>query len=239
MWAYHKGDPIKSKDGARIIGRRQGGWMPTPINLDIFKERRSRWGAQCGYSAKTAEFQATDIFYLASLERSTNRGSVIGGAFNKQGVMVHPQLKATKGHFQSYVATSIYSDFLNWIRTYRRKWEKDRPMFLRTDDESDGSNWEQQIEDPGGAHQETETALKQVCTKLSQTLYQGMRGLEADGRLKCKPVTDEEIKQTEMEMYELLEQGVPLAEVVKKLDLPDQVRRAVLKSIADLRPRAA
>ncbi len=58
-----------------------------------------------------------------------------------------------------------------------------------------------------------------------------MKGADA---LKCKPVA-----QTEMQMYELLEQGVPLPEALRKLDVPERVRRAVLKSVADYRSRAA
>lgn len=228
MWAFHKGDPIKV-DG-RVVGRRQGGWMPTPINLDEFKGKRSRWGGQCGYSAKSAMFTTLDIARLATMERLMKNGCVMG-PFARQGVMVHPLLKPTKGHWRSYVATSIYSDFLNWCRTYRRKWSKDRPMYHRDTEDGEDMDWESKLEDPSGVHQENEALAKQAFTRLSETLYEGMR--EFGVTFKCKP-----IEQTEMQMFSLLERGVPLPEVVRQLDLPDQVRRAVLCSVADLRDEA-
>jgi hypothetical protein len=233
MGAFHKGVAVRSTDGTgRVVARRLGGWMPTPINLQDFAVKRSRWGSQSGFTAKTAIFNLLDIAKLASMERLLANGCVVG-PFAKQGVMNHPQLKPTKGHFQSYVATSVYSDFLNWCRTYRRKWSKDRPMYLRADEEGEEMSWEQQLEDPSGVHQENETLVKQAFTKLSEALYSGMREFDVS-KLKCKPV-----EETEMEMFTHLERGMPLPDVVRKLDLPDQVRRAVLRSVADLRSDAA
>lgn len=239
MWTYHAGDPIYSKDRTRIIGRRQGGWMPTPINSDEFRtriieqnEKRAAKGLapkvmpDCpGCQSKNAIFDIDDIITLSTDETLLKNGTV-RGAFAKQGPCVRPEMKATKAHFQAYLSKSIYSDFANWCRTYARKWSQDRPMYHREGDNND-ANWEADLIAPGGARQETQAVLREAVTKLSETLYENMKGADT---LKCKPVA-----QTEMQMYELLERGVPLPEVLRKLDVPERVRRAVLKSIVDIR----
>lgn len=245
QWAYHTGDPIKSRhDPDRIIGRRRGGWMPTPLNSDDFRLKLEAKNARLiargevpkpippcpGNQSKKALYEVDDIITLATMERQLNNGSVVG-AFSKQGPMVHPQMKVTKAHFQSYLARSIYTDWANWCRTYKRKWEKDRPRYERETDDPDAPTWEQSLVDPRGARQETQTVVTEACERLSRTLHESMRGVDPR---KCKPV-----EQTEMEMFELLECGVPLPDVVKRLSVPKRVRQNILKSIADIRVRAA
>jgi hypothetical protein len=245
MWRWHVGTPIRSKHDGRIIGRRQGGWMPTPINANEFIERSRERNAKInpkriakglppleetnGLRSKNALYDIDDVMTLLTMEQPLANGRV-ACPFRKQGPMEQPiEVKATKAHFQAYLSKSVYSDWCNWCRTYKRKWEKDGPMYLRTDEEHDDSNWESNLEDPTGMQQETRAVLKQAYTRLSETLYEGMKGVP-----KCKPVA-----QTEMQMFELLERGMPLPEVVKKLDVPDRVRRNIIKSIADIRVRAA
>ncbi len=228
MWAYHKGDPVIRGTGKnrRIICRRLGGWMPTPVNLDDFHAKGLK-----GYTAKTALFETDDIARLMMMERELKNGDVVG-PFNKRvsvPQITKLKLKATKGHFQSYLARTIYTNFLNWCRTYRRKWALDQPRKLPTDTEHEEHDWEVNIPDPSGTRQETVAVLKQAYTRLSETLYESMEGVES-----CKPVA-----QYEIQMFDLLEQGITLPEVVKQLEVPDHVRRAVLRSVADLRTRAA
>ncbi len=247
MWSYHIGVPIRSKHvPGRIIGRKIRGWMPTPINSDDLREKsRMRYAKQNaklaaegkplretnGSQSIEAKYDVEDIAQLMSLEEQLNNGGVLG-PFRKQGPIENP-LKPTKSHFQAYLSRSIYSDWANWCRTYKRKWSQDRPMFLRTDDEHDESNWESNLVDPGGTRQETRAMLKECMGILSETLYRSMRDMPSDG-LKCKPVA-----QTEIKMYGLLEQGVPLQEALKKCDIPEKIRRNILKSISDIRVRAA
>jgi hypothetical protein len=221
MWAYHMGDPVVRN--GQVICRRMGGWMPTPINIEEFEKR-----GQKGYSAKTARFDSDDIGRLMGLERMLKNGS-IRGPFSKY--ISDPQfieLKATKGHFQSYVAKAIWSNFLNWCRTFRRKWALDQPKKLPTDQDNDEHNWESNIPDPRGTRQETVAVVRQALSRLSEALYESM-----DGVPSCKPVA-----QYEMQMYELLEQGVQLNEVVNRLEVPDKTKRAILRSVMDIRPRA-
>ena len=238
MWRFHTGVPIYSKfEPKRIIGRRIRGWMPTPINADEFTaECQKRNEALVaagkepqpvtnGHRSRKAIFQTEDIVKLLEMMDEDE------APFAKQGAIQPPQVKATKAHFQAYLSKSVFSDFANWCRTYARKWSQDRPMYHREGDDNDDANWQDKLIAPGGARQETQAVLKQACVRLSQTLYENMKGADT---LKCKPV-----EQTEMQMYELLEQGVPLPETLRKLDVPERVRRAVLKSVADFRGRAA
>jgi hypothetical protein len=243
MWRFHVGVPIKSKyDPKRIIGRRQRGWMPTPINADGFllksRERNAKRVARGeqpepetkGHRSVNALFDIDDIVTLSVMENLTKKG-MVSGPFRKKGEAQFPQMKATKSHFQAYLSKSVYSDWCNWCRTYKRKWSQDRPMFLRADDEQDDSNWETKLVDPSGMKQETEVGLKEAVYLLSETFNEEMREVDP---LQCKPVA-----QTEMQMFELLQRGVPLPEALKKLEIPEKVRRAVLKTVFDIRSHAA
>lgn len=218
------------KEQRVIIARHQGPWAPTPINAGEFEQGGKSNTA--GYAALTAMFDTEDIIILRSMETMRDDGSLIL-PFKKMRPVDEESIsvKATKAHFMAYLSKSIYSDFLNWCRTYRRKWSQDKPMYLRPDNEED-ADWERNLVDPAGAKQETQTIISQACTLISKTFRKGMA--EEGPGLKCKPV-----EQTEMEMFELLEQGVPLQEVVKKLQIPDRVRRNILRSIADIRPGQA
>lgn len=253
MWRWHVGTPIRSKhDPKLIIGRRQGGWMPTPVNADEFRlASRQRnavrnanriakglppldLGDTIGSRSTKALYTIEDVVALLSEEKLSLNGNVRGPfRINRptEAAEVPATMKVTRAHFQAYLSRSIYSDWCNWCRTYKRKWEKDRPMFLRQDEEHDDSSWESELRDPRGAAQETQVVLKEAVERLSLTLRESMIGLDCEKR---KPLA-----QTEMQMFELLEQGVPLPEAMKKLDVPERVRRAVLKSISDIRVRAA
>lgn len=243
MGSYHIGIPIRSKhDPKVIIGRKQRGWMPTPINAAEFEAECHKHNAALvargkdarpvtnGSQRRDAIYDIDDIITLSTMEVLLPNGTV-RGPFVKQGPMQHPEIKATKAHFQAYLAKSIFSDFANWCRTYKRKWSQDRPMFHREGDDNNDADWEQKLVDPGGASQETRAVLKEAVIRISQTLHENMKGADT---LQCKPV-----EQLEMQMYELLEQSVPLPEVMRKLQVPERVRRAVLKSVADFRSRAA
>ena len=243
MQAHHIGTPIKSKRGGGIIGRRKGPWAPTPINADTFQveenERVARAAARGEdarpqlaprFTSPEAEFDTEDIMILATMEKQLPDGTV-EGPFRDMNPREMIPVQATKAHFQAYLSKSIWSDFSNWCRTFRRKFAQDKPMYIRPDNEED-ADWERNLVDPSGAKQETQTIIRQACTVLSRTLHRGMQELGSNS--KCKPV-----EQTEMQMFELLEQGVPLPEVVKKLEIPDHVRRMVLRSIADIRTNAA
>jgi DNA-directed RNA polymerase specialized sigma24 family protein len=224
MWAYHVGDPV-IRNG-RMVCRKQGGWMPTPINAEIFLKKTN--GKSNGYSSKNAIFASEDIMKLASDEHELKNGGV-RGPFAKQGPLNLPQLKATKGHFQAYLARTIHSNFANWCRTDERKYSKDRPMFLRTDEEGEESNWEANLADPRSSGQETTAMVSEACKRLSTTLYSAMEGVPS-----CKPV-----EEHETEMFELLEDGYTLPEVVRKMDIPEKAKKAILRSVADLRSHAA
>lgn len=226
MWAWHKGDPVYSTIGGKqvMICRRSGGWMPTPINIGDFEAK-----GQKGYSSKNALFDSDDIGKLMSMETQMKNGA-IRGPFAKQGELTLPQLKATKGHFQSYLAHAIHSNFANWCRTDKRKYSQDRPMRLHTDSDHEDHAWEANLADPNGARQETMAAFKEAVQKLSTTLHSAMEGVPS-----CKPVSEHET-----EMFALLEEGYTLPEVVKKMEVPDKVRRSILRSVAELgRSRAA
>lgn len=251
MSHWHTGRLIYGKarpgEKARAIGRRQGAWMPTPINADELRvlgiqeneQKNARRVAQglppkeyavtCGYARANALYDIEDLTNLASMEIQHADGTC-EGPFRRQMPAENVQLKATKAHFQAYLSKSIYSDFANWCRTYKRKWAQDRPRFERDSDEPEAESWEDKLRDhsdPQGIRQETRAALKECIQVLSETLHQSMKGPDT---LKCKPV-----EQTEIQMFDLLEQGVPLPETLRKLDVPERVRRNILKSVAEIR----
>jgi hypothetical protein len=221
MWAFHKQDPVYDKTGVEI-GRRQGHWMPTPINLAEFQARGLK-----GYSAKTALFDFEDILKLASDEKVLKNGNV-RGAFAKSGPIQLEGPKATKSHFQAYLARAIHNTFANWCRTTERR-HKERPadMFSQFRPQvDDPTPWESRLEDTGAPCQETLAALHEAKARISSSLVRGMRDVPS-----CKPVEDHE-----GELFTMLEEGYTLQEVVKRLDIPDRVRRAVLNSVAPSRP---
>jgi hypothetical protein len=238
MWRFHTGIPIRSKhDRSVVIGRYQHGWMPTPINAGEFEDACVQRNAKLLAAGKSPKAITNGlrsrhaIFAISDIERLVEMMKKGEGPFKKTGPIQPPIIKATKAHFQAYLSKSIYSDFANWCRTYVRKWSQDRPMYIRDGADESEENWEQKLEDPGGARQETSAVLKEAVTRISHTLHESMRGVDT---LQCKPVA-----QTEMQLFELLEQSVPLPEALRKLDVPERVRRAVLKSVADYRSRAA
>lgn len=226
MWAFHMGDPIYNKDKIEVR-RRRGHWMPTPLNAEAFLAKSG--GKSNGYSAKTAILDTDDLILLTVNEKLMKNGSV-RGPFFKQGPLNVPGIKVTKGHFSSYLAKCVHNNFMNWLRTKARK-HQERPHDTFAEFRGYGDNpvaWEATIEDPHGARQEARTACSEALRKLSESLHQSMEGVPS-----CKPVAEHET-----EMFDLLEQGIPLQDVMRKLDLPDRVRRAVLNSIKDRRPQA-
>jgi hypothetical protein len=243
---FHVGTPVRAKyDPNIIICHRQGQWMPTPINDGAFllssrkrNAERVKRGLEPlpetnGNQSMEALYNCEDIIVLRTMETMRADGTVEGPFKNQHPSDVIARVKPTKAHFQSYLAKSIYSDWANWCRTFKRKWSQDRPLYHRPENEED-AEWEANLEDPRGMRQETQTLLKEAYTLLSDSLHRGWEETDESERRDCKPV-----EQTEMQMFALLEDGVSLPEAVKKLKIPERVRQAVLDSISDLRERAA
>jgi hypothetical protein len=233
QWAYHCGEAIKShRDPNRIIGYRLGHWMPLPNDWKECESRARRTNGlliEKGYAPRLVSYgcHRPDAMYLSDeIVRLSKMGFFENPAESKL-----PEVKPTKAHFQAYLSKSVFSDFSNWCRTYARKWSQDRPMYIRDGADESEANWENELVDPTGTFQETRALAKECVTRLSKTLHESMQGTDV---VQCKPV-----EQTEIQMYALLERGVPLSETVRKLDIPDRVRRSLLKSIADFRTRAA
>lgn len=217
MWAYHKGDPVFDKTTGKEVSRRHGHWMPTPINLAEFEAK-----GQKGYSAKSALFDTLDIGKLASDERTLKNGSV-RGPFRLHGEIRMPEAKATKQHFQSYLAVAVKNHFANFCRTQQRKHKERAPDALpgHRPPVDDSISWEATLEDPKERHQETIAALHEAKQRLSTSLHDGMRNIPS-----CKPV-----EEHEMQMFELLEDGFTLGETVRKMDIPKSVQQLVLRSV--------
>jgi len=215
MWAWHMGDPVRN-DAGQIVCRRPGGWMPTPINVQGQFKRG-------GLYSKSALFDSSDIMHLASMERPSLNGTVRGPFLLQASSLQVPKLEATKKHFMAYLKNAIYSNFLNWCRTYRRHYALDRPMELDDRDDDKGRpSWEQNLVDPSTRNQETLATVREAVQRLSTTLYQAMKNVPT-----CKPVSE-----LEAAMLNMLASGQALPDVVKKLDVPDSVRRAILLSVA-------
>ena len=245
MHKYHQGTPIRVKtafDSNFIVCRVQGTWMPTPVNWDDIQEEakgraeRRAQGKPLGRKTRRLEpvYLLTDIMELASDEFRGKDGFIRYVAFPNQipkpsEAVEGLHIKPTKAHFISYLSKSIYSDFLNWCRTYRRKWSQDQPMTFRDDNDTD-CEWEHNLEDPRGAQQETKVIVHQATTRISEILHRGMQR---------ETSLDQPVQQTEMQLRELLEQGVPLPDALQRLKVPERVRRAVLRSIEDFRVNAA
>lgn len=216
MWAYHKQDPIYDKNGVEI-GRRQGHWMPTPLNLAEFLARNLK-----GYSAKSAIFDFEDILRLASEERVMKDGSV-RGSFAKSGPIELDGPKASKGHFQGYLARAIHNNFANWCRTIKRR-HQERPAdtFFSERMIEDPTPWESRLPDEFAAGQDTLVALHEAKSKISSSLAKSMQGITS-----CKPVEDHE-----GDLFHFLENGYTLRESVEKMDIPDRVRSSILRAVA-------
>ena len=223
MYNYHIGDIERAADGS-IMRRRKGGWMPTPVNKETYKPAKIQveTGAPAGYSSRKALFDTADIMMLAASEDLT-KGGRLRGPFSKQGPQELPTLKATKGHFQAYVSKAIYRSVLNWCRTWRRKFAQDQPMYQSQEGgEYDTSEWDRLADD--GAAPDVEATVNEAVSRLKASLRAAMPEEDAG-----------KVEKAETMMLDLLQQGVPLPEVVKKMDVPDPVRRAVLRAVAEMR----
>ncbi len=225
MWAFHKGDPIIK--GGRVVGRRQGHWMPTPINLAEFEAK-----GQAGYSAKTALFDFDDIFRLSHEERVLKSGRTVP-MFSKQGPIMLPKNKATEMHFKAYLSRAIRNHILNWCRTQRRKHQERAydtfTQFAAFGREDASQSWESSLEDPHGARQDAIVEVEEMTTKLSAKLREVLVGVPT-----CKPV-----EEHEAEMYDLLKDGYTLSDALRKMDLPKNAQKAMLRMVAVAREMRA
>jgi hypothetical protein len=240
MRKYHRGTPVRAGNEFNprfIVCQIQGAWMPTPYNIDELREvvrekieRRAK-GKPIG-RLKHVEpiFDINDVQSLTVDEVLGKDGRIRCMTFRKRAPQSLESLhiKPTKAHFISYLSKSIYSDFLNWCRTYRRKWAQDQPMAFREDNEED-REWEANLEDPFGMRQEAKTMAQQAITRISEVLHKKMR----------RGPSGQPIQQTEMRLFELLKQGVLMPDALHRIKIPEYVRREVLRSIEDIRGQAA
>jgi len=206
MWAYHN------------KGRKNAHWMPTPINQADFEARSG--GKQKGFTAPTAIFDFDDVAQLVE-HVSGVCGENDKPWFKSTGV-VWPQVKATKGHFQSYLARAIHNHFANYCRTNVRKHkERTADTFACFQNLEDPAHWEHTIVDPAAGRQEVLSTLQQVTRRIHNVLVKELEGVEG-----CKPINDHEI-----ELFDRLEEGYTLVEAVRKLDLPPRCKRQIERAM--------
>ena len=206
----------------------RGHWMPTPINLPEFEAQGKK-----GFYSKEALYDTDDILKLAEEEADADGNAV--SVFPSRGPLHWPTSKVTPAHFRNYLAMAVRRHFLNFVRSQKRR-HKERlgdvfHEFRKYGDDADNQvSWEQTLGVSAiavGARvvdQETGdtlVALAEATNKLKLSLRSSMKGVES-----CKPV-----EQHEAEMFELLDRGIRLSSVVKKMDIPSSVRRAVLRSV--------
>jgi len=235
MGSYHVGE-ARGTDQYGNVRRRQGRWMPTPINLAEFEAR-----GLPGYSAKSALFAFDDIVRLSVDEVRLNNGKIrrpfrvmgrdidsegrVVGETRPEGLIKFPDVHVTKAQFRNYLATAVLNHYANFCRTAERR-HKERPVtlpaFLREDD---APSWESTLPDQQ-AGADTMLALAEARQMLSATLHECL-----DGVPSCKPVAEHET-----EVFSMLENGSSLMQALRDSNLPPKVRNAVLDTI---RPLAA
>lgn len=232
----------------------RGHWMPTPINLPEFEAQGKK-----GLYSKKALYDTDDILKLAEEEADADGNAV--SVFTGRGPLQWPASKVTPAHFRNYLAMAVRRHFINYCRTKSRRHKErlgDTFREFRAFDDGTHREWDQnllttnslpavwskkeqkehkrkaQAGEPSNfitvrgnatvvlvSSAETLVALSEATGKLSASLRTSMAGVES-----CKPV-----EEHEAEMFELLGQGIRLASVVKRLDIPTFARRAVLRSV--------
>jgi hypothetical protein len=237
MWAHHKGDPLTYAEDGKILSRRQGRWMPTPINLAEFQAR-----GLVGFTSKSALFDFSDIVRLSIDERRTKSGELRGAfrlrgrkissqgqvlsADRPEGLIKFPDIHITKAQFRNYLSRAILNHYANFCRTAERR-HKERPYIppgYATEDDS--QSWESTLPDLQQCSADTVLALAEARQVLSDTLHECL-----DGVVSCKPVAEHEI-----EVFAMLENGSSLMQALRDTNLPPKVQNAVLDTI---RPWAA
>jgi hypothetical protein len=235
MWSYHKGDPLTYDKNGAILSRRQGRWMPTPINLAEFQAR-----GLAGYSAKSALFAFSDIIQL-SLDEKRFKSGKLRGAFRlmgrevdplgqvlgddrPEGLIKLPDIHVTKAQFRNYLTMAVLNHYANFCRTAERR-HKERPYtppaYLSEDD---APSWEATLPDLQSSDADTVLALSEARQMLSTTLHECL-----DGIVSCKPVAEHE-----SEVFSMLENGSTLMQALRDTNLPPKVRNAVLDTIRPL-----
>lgn len=234
MWAYHKGDPRTYDANGGVLDRRQGRWMPTPINLAEFQAQ-----GLAGYSAKTALFAFDDIIRLAADERRFKNGKIQGafrlmgreidlagqilGETRVEGNIKLPEVHITRTQFRNYLTRSILNHYANFCRTAERR-HKERPFTPPASWDEDSPSWEATVEDKHSADAHLKLTLVEARKILSDTLHECMDGVES-----CKP-----IEKHESEVFEMLENGASLMQALRESEIPPRVRTAVLDTIRPL-----
>jgi DNA-directed RNA polymerase specialized sigma24 family protein len=232
MWAYHKGQPRKNKDGTRKRCRRKKGrWMPTPINLAEFQAQ-----GLAGYATKTALFAFEDVIQL-TLEKRTKSGKtrrafrvmgrdvrngVVVGESRPEGFLKFPKARVTRLQFQNYLIMSVLNHYANFCRTQDRR-HKERPYTPPAHMEGEGIIWESTLPDKKPSA-DTMVALGEARRMLSETLHEC-----ADGVKCCKP-----IKEHESEVFTSLENGATLMQALKSSSLPPKVCKSVVDTVRPL-----
>lgn len=232
-------------NGERKLGRQ---WMPTPINMLEFEAQGKK-----GYFSAEALFDTQDIVKLADEYADANGYAM--SVFPNRGELNWPASKASPAHFRNYLAQAVRNHYNNWCRTQARR-NKETPGSALVGEE--GVQWDQNLqtmqtqpsrwskeerEDHKArkkagklprqymavrdspavvtANSEILVALAEAKEKIKTTLYQGMEGVDS-----CKPIEDHEA-----EMFQGLADGRTLEQVVKRMQIPKQVKRAVLRSV--------
>jgi len=232
MGAYHKG-LIKYDKNGREIGRKQGRWMPTPINLAEFEAE-----GLLGYSSKKALFVFGDIILLSydvhycangSIRKAFRvmgqdvRDGIVYGPTRSEGCAKLPEIKVTKAQFRNYLTMAVLNHYANFCRTQERR-HKERPYTPPSFMEEDAPTWEATLPDPQGVGADSMVALAEAKQMLSNTLLECM-----DGVSSCKP-----FEAHASEMFQMIEEGSSLVQALSKLDIPAKVRSAVLDTIRPL-----
>lgn len=238
MWAFHKGDPSQYNKEGKVIARKRGRWMPTPINLAEFQAR-----GLAGYSAKTALFDFNDIIKLSTDETRFKTGRIrkafrlmgrsikpdqgtIVSEERPEGLVKLPEVTVTKAQFRNYLTMSVLNHYANFCRTAERR-HKERPYtppsYLSEDE---APSWESTLQDCTSPDADTIVALAEAKQMLSATLHECMEDVPT-----CRPVAEQEI-----DMFKMLDEGIPLNQVLGKLGLPNRVKSDLIDTIRPLAP---
>lgn len=230
MGAYHKGVPSKYRWDGKIIARKKGRWMPTPINLAEFKAQ-----GLAGYASKDALFDLEDIVKLSLDEKRLKNGNIRGaflimgrevrdgvivGGERPEGYLKFPEVKTTRTQFKNYLLRAVMNHYANFCRTQNRK-HKERPQ-ISTGEEA--IIWENTLPDSKAVGTDNQVALKEAQKLLSETLREYLEGIQSD----------KEIEEYELEIFTSLGDGTSLMRALRNSDLPPKICKSIFETV---RPR--
>jgi DNA-directed RNA polymerase specialized sigma24 family protein len=229
MGLHHNGIPVLDEYG-KVISRKKGRWMPTPINIAEFEA-----AGLAGYTSMAALYAFEDVIRLSfethrcangSLRRAFKkmgqdvRGGLLYGSERPEGAAKLPAVRVTKSMFKNYLAMAVGNHFANYCRTEFRR-HKERPFQQPTFVEDDAPFWETALPDPKAVKSDTMVALSQAKQILSNTLFECLEGVQ----------TPKKPEDHATEMFRHLYSGASLKQALCRMDLPPTVRSAVLNTI--------